>query len=186
MISVSYRSLLGRCKFIASVKRLRCTARLHKIDTSRKQLRCTDRLQNCVAIASVNRLRCTARLHQIDASRKQLRCTAWLHKIDASRTQLRCTDQLHNDLGKLPLAAWPLQNHCVGKAVEMHSSVAQNRCIAKAVAMYSSVASCVKLSDCVLKRLRRKAASGAIAFEPRLERNHPFANVRRSLRRNHG
>ena len=46
--------------------------------------------------------------------------------------------------------------------------------------------SCVKLSDCVLKRLRRKAASGAIAFEPRLERNHPFANVRRSLRRNHG
>ena len=46
--------------------------------------------------------------------------------------------------------------------------------------------SCVKLSDCVLKRLRRKAASGAIAFEPRLERNHPFANVRRSLRRNRG
>ena len=45
---------------------------------------------------------------------------------------------------------------------------------------------CVKLSDCVPKRLRRKAASGAIAFEPRLERNHPFANVRRSLRRNHG
>ena len=44
----------------------------------------------------------------------------------------------------------------------------------------------VKLSDCVPNRLRRKAASGAIAFEPRLERNHPFANVRRSLRRNHG
>ena len=38
---------------------------------------------------------------------------------------------------------------------------------------------CVKLSDCVPK-------PGAIAFEPRLERNHPFANVRRSLRRNHG
>ena len=57
MISVSYRSLLGRCKIIASVKRLRCTARLHKIDASRKQLRCT------------------ARLHKIDASRKQLRCT---------------------------------------------------------------------------------------------------------------
>ena len=34
---------------------------------------------------------------------------------------------------------------------------------------------CVKLSDCVPKRLRRKAASGAIAFEPRLERNRPFA-----------
>ena len=44
----------------------------------------------------------------------------------------------------------------------------------------------VKLSDCVPNRLRRKAASGAIAFEPRLERNRPFANVRRSMRRNRG
>ena len=78
MISVSYRSLLGRCKIIASVKRLRCTARLHKIDASRKQLRCT------------------ARLHKIDASRKQLRCTARLHKIDTSRKQLRCTDRLQH------------------------------------------------------------------------------------------
>ena len=185
MISVSYRSLLGRCKFIASVKRLRCTARLHKIDASRKQLRCT------------------ARLHKIDASRKQLRCTDRLQHCvataivtqrrgikttfsNSSPKTLACETFVYKALTVFNSSRKRLRPNS-GWNADAQARLRLNSCRKTQLRLSCDAQlSCVKLSDCVLKRLRRKAASGAIAFEPRLERNHPFANVRRSLRRNHG
>ena len=92
MISVSYRSLLGRCKIIASVKRLKCTARLHKIDASRKQLRCTDRLQHCVATAIVTQRRGIKTTFS-NSSPKTLACETFVYKtltvFNSSRKRLR-------------------------------------------------------------------------------------------------
>ena len=122
MVSVGYRSLLGRCKSNASRTRLRCTARLeHCVATAIvTQERCVTtgvEKQECCVATTFGTQTLKARIENAFAMhRRQSRCVAIV--FATHRRQSRCESD-----------AFATQERCVATAV-----ATQERCVATAVA----------------------------------------------------